>query len=696
MIDFLLQVGWETWSIFKEASLFLLFGFAVAGVLAVVVPSRVFMRFLGTGRVKSVLWASIIGVPVPLCSCGVLPTALGLVRQGASKGATVAFLIATPETGVDSIAMSWALMDPLITAVRPLVAIITAIVAGLATNLGAPAREGPEPEAAEAGLPEPAEPQGHRPEDGPAPLRAWLARGRRVATYAFRDLFDETAHWLALGVGLSALVAVLLPSAVIERYLGGGLGTMLLMFLLGIPIYTCASASTPVAAALVLKGLSPGAALVFLLSGPATNLGALVVLLKFLGRRVMLIYLTTVAILSLGAGYALDWIYRSRQLNATASFGRAAQYIPDWVNVAAALVMIGLLLVSLWRTPVPAEWIRLRDWAAVLTGVGVTAKRLRVAAAVALGALYLGGGFYTVGVGEVGLQARFGRIVDSAVSPGLHYRLPWPIDGHRIVESARVRRIEVGFRTARPAAVESPLVMPAGGHPGFWYRREKVPEESFLLTGDENIIDIAFTVQYAVRDPVVFAYQVAEPEELVRSVAISVLRSIVATTTVDAIYTSARDEVERRAIAGVQALLDAYGAGVQLVSVNLLSVHAPEEVHAAFRDVASAHEDKLLIINRATTFAEEGVNLAQGDAAAMVESARAFKAQRIMEAEGDALAFALREKAYRRAPELTRFRLYVEALEEIMPGTQKILRPGRADVKDFDLWLLQPLGRRNP
>src|SRR5207244_1607635 len=198
-----LQVGGETWSIFKEASLFLLFGFAVAGMLAVLVPSRVFLRFLAIGRVKSVLWASIIGVPVPLCSCGVLPTALGLVRQGASKGATVAFLIATPETGVDSIAMSWALMDPLITVVRPLVAIITAIVAGLATNLGAPAREGPGPEAAAAGPPEPAEPQGHRPEDGPGPLRAWLARGRRVATYAFRALFDGTADWLASGVALS-------------------------------------------------------------------------------------------------------------------------------------------------------------------------------------------------------------------------------------------------------------------------------------------------------------------------------------------------------------------------------------------------------------------------------------------------------------------------------------------------------------
>ena len=145
-------------------------------------------------------------------------------------------------------------------------------------------------------------------------------------------------------------------------------------------------------------------------------------------------------------------------------------------------------------------------------------------------------------------------------------------------------------------------------------------------------------------------------------------------------------------VRGVQGLLDTYGVGVHVVGMNLLSVHAPDEVHAAFRDVASAQEDKILIVNRATTFAQEAVNLAEGDAAAMIESARAFKDEKILQAEGDALAFTLREKEYRGAPDLTRFRLHLEALEEILPASQRILRPGRADVKDFDLWLLQPPG----
>src|SRR5207244_568096 len=215
----------------REASCFLLLGFVLAGVFAVIVPARLPTRVLGRGKIRSVLWASAIGTPLPLCSCGVLPTALGLARQGATRGATVAVLISTPETGVDSIALSYALMDPVITVFRPIAAFITATVAGIATNLwGAP-----------------------RP---------------------------------AARVGAT-----------------GGLVTRLAMLAIGIPIYTCASASTPVAAALVLKGLSPGAALVFLLSGPATNVGAIVVLLKFLGRRVVAIYLLSIAVVSVAAGY---------------------------------------------------------------------------------------------------------------------------------------------------------------------------------------------------------------------------------------------------------------------------------------------------------------------------------------------------------------------------------------------------------
>src|SRR5436309_528410 len=146
IIDFLLGVLWGTWEILKDASVFLLFGFLLAGVLAVLVPRGLLTRLVGTGKVKSVLWASVLGLPLPLCSCGVLPTALGLRRQGATPGATVAFLVATPETGADSISLTYALTDPVMTVFRPIAGVVTAIAAGLATNLfGAPCSKATEP-----------------------------------------------------------------------------------------------------------------------------------------------------------------------------------------------------------------------------------------------------------------------------------------------------------------------------------------------------------------------------------------------------------------------------------------------------------------------------------------------------------------------------------------------------------------------
>jgi len=345
MTAFLLQVAAEAWSILREASLFLLVGFTIAGVLAVLVPPRLFARLLGRGKIRSVLWASAVGAPIPLCSCGVLPTALGLARQGATKGATVSFLISTPETGIDSIALTYALMDPIITVFRPIAGVLTAVVAGIVTNVWGTRSASTATDSSSGGVPEAGEPEVPEPND---PRR----RFRRIFVYAFRELLGETAHWLALGVALSALVAVLLPASLIERYLSSNdLATMLLMFALGIPIYTCASASTPLAAALVLKGISPGAALVFLLSGPATNVGALVVLFKVMGRRVMAIYLSTILVMSVLAGYALDWVYRRWHVNPAATFGKAMEFVPDSVNVTAALVMIALLAWSVCRRP---------------------------------------------------------------------------------------------------------------------------------------------------------------------------------------------------------------------------------------------------------------------------------------------------------------------------------------------------------
>jgi HflK protein len=708
--EFFLRATLEAWAILREASFFLLLGFVLAGIFAVLVPTALLKRFLGRGKIRSVLWASAIGTPLPLCSCGVVPTALSLSRQGATQGATVAFLITTPEVGVDSIALSYALMDPITTVVRPTAAFVTGMTAGIATNfLGAKAPlVNPEPSSNGAIATEESAPPPASDIDPPFESnggRRFASRRdavREIFAYGFRDLLDETAHWLVLGVSLATLVAVLLPASMIGRYFGGGFLTMLAMLLIGIPTYTCASASTPIAAALVLKGLSPGAALVFLLSGPATNIGTIVMLLKFLGPRVVTIYLVSIAVVALAAGYALDWIYWTWQINPVATFGKATGFVPEPVKVASAVVLLALLARSLWRTPVPEEWTRGRDWFTAVTGVHLTAARLGATMAVAAVVLYLGSGLFTVHPGEVAVRTRFGRIVDSHLGPGLHARLPWPIEDHVLVATDHIRRIEVGFRSAtRPAAGTEPQAWAGTGFAArtasadlFWFQKARVSDESFLLTGDENLIDVAFTAQYQVKDPVAFLYRVADADAVVRSVTIAALRAVLATLTVDAVYTTKRDEVEQRVVRDVQRLLDTYGIGVRMVGVNLLSVHAPEEVHAAFRDVASAQEDKVLIVNRATTFAQESVNLAEGEAAAMIESARAFKDEKVLQAEGDALAFTLREKEYRRAPDLTRFRLHLEALEEILPSAEKIVRPGRADVKDFDLWLLQPFGRK--
>jgi HflK protein len=725
MIDFLFGVLRETWEILKDASVFLLFGFLLAGVIAVLVPGKLLTRLVGTGKVKSVLWASVLGAPLPLCSCGVLPTALGLRRQGATPGATVAFLVATPETGADSIALTYALTDPVMTVFRPIAGVATAIVAGLTTNLyGVPSRH---PVGATAALSvgaanrADARDDGHPPDQGhrhdhvrdhdPGLTSAGERRSaaaaidttRRISHYAFVDLLDDVSYWLMLGIVLSALFAVAAPPVLFEGDRGGGIATMLLMLILSIPLYTCASSSTPMAAALALKGLSPGAILVFLLAGPATNIGGLVVLLKVLGRRAVAVYLTAVVAVTLTAGFALNAAYRAWGLDPLATFGTAPSFLPDPVKNVGALLLLALLVLSMRRTPVPPEWVWLRDRATGFVGVSLTPVRLKAAAVAAAGLLWLGSGFFMIEPGELGARLRFGRIVSSDLGPGLHYSWPWPFDTHHVISMDLVRRLEFGLppkpsrEAATRALVRGRAVFGSGpGDPaaarGAWFQKEAAPEDSFLLTGDGNLIDLRSSVQYRVKDALAYAYNLAEPDALVRSTVLAALRGVVAKRRIDAVYTTAREEVEREAREAAQARLDRYQAGIELLSVRLLYVHPPDEVHDAFRDVASAQEDKLRTINLANVFAVEKVNQAKGEAAAMMEGALAFREQRILGAQGGAAAFALRLEAYKRAPELTKFRLQLETIEEVLPGMRKFVRPGAGDVKDFDMWLLQPFG----
>ena len=299
------------------------------------------------------------------------------------------------------------------------------------------------------------------------------------------------------------------------------------------------------------------------------------------------------------------------------------------------------------------------------------------------------------------MKLRFGRVVASDLPPGTALQAGVAVrerSGRRANLGAALRNRGAAGVIARgndaraaPRAASVRIERRAGRcRREVWFAKETTPGDPSLLTGDGNLIDLRYAVPYRVKSALDYAYNLAEPEALVRSTVLAALRGVVAAHPIDAVYTTARDEIERAARDAAQAMLDRYRAGIEILAVRLLYVHPPDAVHDAFRDVASAQEDKLRTINLANVFAVEKVNQAKGEAAAMTEAAAAFKDQRIAAAAADAEAFALRLEAYRRAPELTKFRLQIETLEDVLPGVRKFVRPGAGDVKDIDMWLLRP------
>ena len=270
-------------------------------------------------------------------------------KQGANNGAVTSFLISPPESGVDSIAITYALMDPIMTVVRPVAAFVTAFAAGITENLlGKPDTASP------------IVPDLSCPVDGccdgincsPEVHRNHHRFGEKISAgfrFAFTDVWGDLAVWFLFGLLLSGIITVLIPESVFSRYMGGGMGSMLIMLGVGIPIYICATASTPIAATLILQGVSPGAALVFLMTGPATNVTSLTVLIRVLGKRATGIYLAAIAICAVGFGLLVDWIYAAMGISAQAVVGQAGEAIPHAVELAGAILILVLSVKPLWR-----------------------------------------------------------------------------------------------------------------------------------------------------------------------------------------------------------------------------------------------------------------------------------------------------------------------------------------------------------
>jgi len=347
-----LAIAEEAWLILVESAPYILFGFLVAGLLKGLLPEGLVARQLGRSSFGSVVKASLLGIPLPLCSCGVIPAAIGLRQQGASKGASAAFLVSTPESGVDSMAITWALLDPLMTIIRPAAAFLTATVTGVLINVF-PDHIPPPTNTASCssdcgcsseseGTDESAAPQTKEPARLSQKLRDGLS-------FAFKDLLKDIGGWLLLGVLLAGIIAYAVPEDFAHRWLGGEITSLLIMLVVGVPLYICATASTPIAAAMVLKGLSPGAALVFLLAGPATNVATITVIRRFFGGKATAIYLASIAVCSVATGWLVNRLYEGLGIDLVeiVTAGLSHEEGPYLFEKASAIVLLLLLLNSM-------------------------------------------------------------------------------------------------------------------------------------------------------------------------------------------------------------------------------------------------------------------------------------------------------------------------------------------------------------
>jgi hypothetical protein len=339
MENFFASILQGAWSVMVTSAPFMLFGFLASGLLKVFLPRDFVRKHLGERKVMSVFKAALLGVPLPLCSCSVLPAAAELRRQGAGKGAVGAFLVSTPESGIDSIAVTWALLDPIMTVLRPLAAFLTAA----ATGLGILATENDENIPPDPNYPDDAC-SCHDHDHEVEPDASFGSKISGVFRYGLLELVEDIGPWFAGGVLLAGVLHALLPADLIPKTLGTGMLSILATLAVSVPLYICASASTPVVASLALKGLSPGAALVFLLAGPATNITSLTVVAGILGRKAVVVYLATIVVFSVFLGVATNAFYKILGLDVSRWLAGGMTETPGLFSIACGVALSVLLL----------------------------------------------------------------------------------------------------------------------------------------------------------------------------------------------------------------------------------------------------------------------------------------------------------------------------------------------------------------
>lgn len=323
----------ETWKLLEEMSPFLLLGFLFAGILKVMIPRDKIYRHLSGANFFSVLKASLFGVPLPLCSCGVIPVAAHIEKEGASKGSTVSFLISTPTTGVDSILATYALLGPLFAIIRPISAFFAGVFGGTLLNRfkGKNSRRVKKEEFSCTVC-----------DIKSIHTHSVFEKIIEVFKYGFYELVEDTGKWIIMGVLIGGIISALIPDGLVNKFLSRQIFSYPAMMLIGIPMYVCATGSIPIAASLIAKGMTPGAGLVFLFTGPATNSATLTFVLGKLGKKSFFIYLFSIIFSSLIFGILLDYLWKFYGFNFTSITGN--KMLPYYVKITSAIILVFLIL----------------------------------------------------------------------------------------------------------------------------------------------------------------------------------------------------------------------------------------------------------------------------------------------------------------------------------------------------------------
>lgn len=329
-----------------EMAPFLLLGFFLAGLIHAFVPKTLYAKYLSASNWRSVVYATLIGIPIPLCSCGVIPTAMSLRKKGASRGATVSFLIATPQTGVDALMATYSLMGLPFAIVRFISALITALFGGIMVNTLAPQTTDEEAEATEE-LHCDCCCHHHHHESHCHPTL--LSRLREALRFGFVEMVEDIGKWLIVGLIIAGLITIYMPDDFFTVFQGNTLLSSLSVILLVLPMYLCATSGIPIAVALMLKGLSPGAALVLLMVGPACNMASLIITGKVLGKRALIVYIASIILSALVFAYGIDLLLPREWFTDFLKSSHHEHHHEGILSILSTIIMAGLLVNAVIR-----------------------------------------------------------------------------------------------------------------------------------------------------------------------------------------------------------------------------------------------------------------------------------------------------------------------------------------------------------